>query len=105
MNKWSTAITSNLWPYVITNAAACIDDSSEKTERLTRVERFTSSNVRLNLRHNQLIGVPVYVLMNDLQAGRNGSKWCERSKIEIYVGKSSRHARNIAWVLNLEQVC
>ena len=72
--RWPTAITTNLWPYAITNVSNSMNDSPAKDQKVTRMERFTQSGVRPNLKHHHHIGVPVYVLINELQSGKKVPK-------------------------------
>ena len=68
MVRWPTAITTNLWPYAITNVAMCMNDTAAKGQESTRIELFNGSHVKPSLKHHHHIGVPVYVLLNELQA-------------------------------------
>ena len=45
---------------------------------------------------------PVYKLKKELQAGNIHDKWKERTRLRIYLGRSPRHARSVALVLDLE---
>jgi Reverse transcriptase (RNA-dependent DNA polymerase) len=100
MRKWPVAITSHLWPYAILNVVNILNDTSHKDNTMTRIERFSGSMVQPNIKHHHHIGVPVYVLDNELQSGRKIPKWLPRARVGIYLGKSPRHARNVSMVLN-----
>jgi hypothetical protein len=91
MHRWPIAITTNLWPYAISNVCHSLNNTSKKVGEKTRIEMFTGSQVRLNLNHHYHICVPKYVLNNDLQLGRKISKWDARARVVIYLGKSPRH--------------
>jgi hypothetical protein len=84
MAKWPNAITTHLWPYAITNVTNILNDTLNKNKERTRIELFANNTVQPNIRHHHHIGIPVYVLNDELQ----------------YLGKSPRHARNVSLVLN-----
>jgi Reverse transcriptase (RNA-dependent DNA polymerase) len=100
MARWPVAISTYLWPYAITNVCNCHNDQRRKEEQVTRIEKFTDSDIRPNLKNHHHIGIPTYVLDNDLQSGKKIPKWMPRARVGIYLGKSPRHARNVALVLN-----
>jgi hypothetical protein len=81
----------------INNAPSFQDDN-----RRTPVEIFANSNVTANPKHWKPFGCPVYVLDNQLQAGKPFHKWQQRSKVGIYLGKSPQHGRSVALVLSLD---
>jgi hypothetical protein len=93
-------VTTNLWPYAVTNVCNCLHDCPSKDNKKSRTELFTASEVRPNLNHHHHIGVPVYVLDRALQLGYKIPKWWPRAQVGIYLGKSPRHARNVGLVLN-----
>ena len=61
---------------------------------------FATTSIRPNIKQHHHIGVPAYVLNNDLQAGKKIPKWLPRARVGIYLGKSPRHARNVSLILN-----
>jgi hypothetical protein len=93
-SKWPIAITSNLWPYAVRNAADIMNDSIANDEISTRIEKFSDMEIRPNINHHHHFGAPTYVLDNALQAGQKISKWSPRARIGIYLCKSSKHARS-----------
>jgi hypothetical protein len=100
MARWPVAISTHLWPYAITNVSNCHNDQKKRDEAVTRIEKFMDSDIHPNLKNHHHICVPIYVLDNDLQAGKKIPKWMPRARVGIYLGKSPRHARNVALVLN-----
>jgi hypothetical protein len=96
--RWPVAITTHLWPYAVANVAS--NDQKRQGDNLTRIEKFSGSEIEPNMKNHHHIGIPVYVLDNDLQAGKKIPKWMPRARVVIYLGKSPRHARNVALVLN-----
>jgi Reverse transcriptase (RNA-dependent DNA polymerase) len=99
-SKWPIAITTNLWPYAVTNVANCMNDIASKGKDKTRIELYTGSSVRPNVKNHHHFGIPIYVLNNEMQQGHKIPKWMSRARIGIYLGKSPRHARNVSLVLN-----
>jgi Reverse transcriptase (RNA-dependent DNA polymerase) len=98
--RWPTAISTCLWPYAIKNVVDILNDTPNKFQKVSRTENFAKTEVRPNLRHHHHFGVPVYVLDNKAQAGFKLNKWAAKARIGIYLGKSPRHSRSIALVLN-----
>jgi hypothetical protein len=100
IRKWPIAITAHLWPYAVTNVTNVLNDTPTKNETKTRLEIFANTPVSPNIKHHHHIGVPAYVLTDELQAGKKIPKWLPRARVGIYLGKSPRHARNVSLVLN-----
>jgi hypothetical protein len=100
IRKWPIAITAHLWPYAVTNVANILNDTPMKNKTKSRLEIFASTPVSPNIKHHHHIGIPVYVLNDELQAGKKIPKWLPRARVGIYLGKSPRHARNVSLVLN-----
>jgi hypothetical protein len=98
--RWKNAITTNLWPYALRNSAETKNSTLRTGKTISPVEIFTNSRVRPRLDTLHHIGAPVYVLQNDLQAGKKIGKWLPRARLGIYLGHSPRHARTVALVLN-----
>ena len=46
-------------------------------------------------------GYPVFVLQNELASGNTFPKWSPISKLEVNLGPSPNHERNVYLVLNL----
>ena len=103
--RWDDAITTNLWPYAlrVSNDAYNNTPSLKDASRRTPHQIFTGTTVAENPKHWFHFGCPVFVLDNDLQAGRNiRNKWKSRSRMGLYMGRSPIHARNVALVLDIE---
>ena len=100
MRKWPVAITTHLWPYAITNVTNVLNDTPKKDQEHSRIEMFANTKTRPNINQHHHIGVPAYVLENELQAGKKIPKWLPRARVGIYLGKSPRHARNVSLILN-----
>jgi hypothetical protein len=82
------------------------NDVLNATPSLTMQEEplniFAKSNVATNPKHWYPFGCPVYVLDNDLQAGKKIDKWSDRARVGIHLGHSPAHARTISLVLSLQ---
>ena len=98
--RWPMAISTHLWPYAVRNVFDILNETCYKDNKKTRLEVFSGTDVSPNMRHHHHFGVPVYVLDNHLQSGFKIGKWLPRSRVGIYLGKSPRHARTVALVLN-----
>jgi hypothetical protein len=77
-----------------------LNNTPNKYEKVSRTENFAKTEVWPNLHHHHHFGVPVYMLDNKAQAGFKLNKWVAKARIGIYLGKSPRHSRSIALVLN-----
>ncbi len=100
IRKWPVAITAHIWPYAVTNAVNVLNDTPTKMDDTTRIQKFSGSPISPNINHHHHIGIPVYVLDDNLQSGKKIPKWFSRARVGIYLGKSPRHARNVSLVLN-----
>ena len=99
--RWPNAIDAHLWPYAV-RLACDIDNNTPRIKTAeTPIERFSSIPVQPRTKHYHHFGCPVYVLDGDIQQGKKGKKWANRSRVGIYLGNSPRHARSVALVLNL----
>jgi hypothetical protein len=102
--RWPTAITANLWPYALRSANESIISCPSLQDKKGRspIQIFSSAEVSINPKHFYHFGCPVYVLDAGLQGSAGiHSKWGERSRVGIYLGRSPQHARQVALVLNL----
>jgi hypothetical protein len=103
-SKWKEAVTAHLWPYAIKevnhvlNATPNLQDAGN----LTPEQIFSGSKVNINPKHYRPFGCPVYVLDSNLQQKKPHSKWKERARVGLYLGRSPQHPRNVALVLNLQ---
>jgi hypothetical protein len=98
--RWPSGISTCLWPYALKNVVDILNDTPNKCSKISRVEVFAKTEVRPNLRHHHHFGVPTYVLDDRAQAGHKLSKWLAKARLGIYLGKSPRHSRSVALILN-----
>ena len=103
-HRWRDAIETSLWPYALRVANEVHNSTPDitRTDGKSPISMFTSSDIMPNLDHFKPFGCPVYVLDNAMQSGKKISKWEIRSRMGVYLGMSSQHARSVALVLNLE---
>jgi hypothetical protein len=101
--RWSKAITANLWPYAIRMANDVLNATPNSADEIAPIAKWSNSPVSTNPKHWQPFGCPVYVLDEELQtAGASFSKWKERARVGVYLGRSPMHGRQVALVLNLQ---
>ena len=101
--RWSTAITVNLWPYAVRMANDVTNNTPSIKGGVSPIELFAQVAVAPRVKHSHTFGSPVYVLDSALQtAGRRIPKWDKRARIGIYLGTSPRHSRKVALVLSLQ---
>ena len=102
--KWPGNVSTNLWPYALRMASEVYNNTPcfQLEENKTPLQHVSNSDVMINQKHYKTFGCPVYVLDNQLQQQKPFSKWKERARIGIYLGKSPRHNRNVALILNRE---
>jgi hypothetical protein len=101
--RWKMEATVNLWPYALRMANDAINETPNLKDPESRspAQIFSNSTVQTHTKHWMPFGCPVYVLDNELQAGRGiHHKWEYRSKVGIYLGRSPNHGRNVALVLD-----
>ena len=102
--KWPKSVTTNLWPYAIRlandmyNVSPCFQLEDNKSP----LQSISGSSVSINKKHYRPFGCPAFVLHNALQQNKPHSKWSERARVGIYLGKSPHHDRNVALILNRE---
>ena len=100
--RWEDAITINLWPYAlwvannIHNSTPCIN------EEQSPLVQFTNAAVQPMMHNFHHFGCPVYVLNNQLQAGKKGHEWEEHALVGVYLGHSPQHAHSVALILSLK---
>ena len=99
--RWPMAINTHLWPYAIRVANDVLNSTPNLKTGNTPLNVFAGSTVATNPKHWYPLGCPVYVLNNNLQAGKKIDKWSDRSRVGIYLGPSPQHARTVALVLSL----
>ena len=100
MNKWKHVILICLWPYAMHHANDVANATPRKGEEQSPLELFLGVNITPKLRHFHAFGYPTYILDNALQSGQVSPKWKRRSRLGVYLGPSTSHARSVALVIN-----
>jgi hypothetical protein len=71
LSRWPVANATYLWLYAVSKEANCHNDQKSIGAKRTRIEMFADSDIEPNMKNHHHIGIPVYVLDNDLHAGKN----------------------------------
>ena len=104
--RWPDAISPNLWPYAVKMANDSINSTPwlYNPGKATPNSVYSNTDVQENPKHWYHFGCPVYVTDEQIQQGRRpkGGKWMERARIGVYLGRSPRHSKNVALVLNIK---
>ena len=100
--RWPAAISTYLWPYALWTANNVLVSASRQKDGKSTMEIFCKTDVTLKVDKFRPFGCPVYILNSELQAGKKIYKWQSRARVGIYLGKSPRHARTVALVLNVQ---
>ena len=102
--KWPKSISTNLWPYALrlANDMYNISPCFQLKDNVSPLQSISGSDVSINQKHYRPFGCPAFVLNNALQQNKPYSKWNERARVGIYIGKSPHHDRNVALILNRE---
>ena len=94
-----------LWPYALRNAMLLYNSLPVLEEGTSRLELFSSIHVGCNMKHVHTFGCPVFVLQNALALGSKLPRWSPSARLELNLGPSPMHARNVYLVLNLSTGC
>jgi Reverse transcriptase (RNA-dependent DNA polymerase) len=99
--RWPDAVDARLWPYAIRHANESLNRTVFPGKNETPLESFSQTKVMPSMKDSRPFGCPAYVLDGRLQSGDKIGKWASRSRLAIYLGHSSQHARSVALVLSL----
>jgi hypothetical protein len=99
--RWPEAIGSILWPFAWKDFERRYNNLYLDATGRSPLNRFSSTDVRVDLRQFHPFGCPVFVLEAGLQTeGASIPKWDPRARVGIYLGHSPCHAGSVALVLN-----
>ena len=101
INRWPGTVTVNLWPYSLRYAADIHNLLPTATSLSCPQQRYSGIDVDVNLNIFHAFGCPVYALDSQLAGGKSIGHWAPRSRIGINLGFSSRHARTVYNILNI----
>jgi hypothetical protein len=79
--RWPIAITEHLWPYAIANGMATYNDLPKTGQEKARIEMFSNTNIRPNIKMHHHHGVPTYVLDSDMQGGKRFPSGCQEQEL------------------------
>jgi hypothetical protein len=103
--RWPAAIHLALWPYALRSAVNLNNTLSVLEDGTSRLECFSSIRIGSKMKYHHAFGCPVFALENDLAAGSSIPHWSPRALLEVNLGSSQSHARNVYLVLNLHTGC
>ena len=91
------------WPYALrpANKVHNVTPDILRSDFKSPLQLLTNTTVTADLGHFRPFGCPVYVLDNSMHQGTKIGKWEARSRMGLYLGMSTVHARSVALVLNL----
>jgi hypothetical protein len=96
------AVHFTLWPYVLRSTAHLHNSLSVLEDGTLRLELFSSIPVHSNMKHMHTFGCPVLALHKALASGNQLPCWSPHARLELNLGPSPMHTRNLYLVLNLE---
>ena len=99
--RWPEAVGSILWPFAWKDFERRYNHLYLDSDGLSPINRFSKTNVKVDLKTFHPFGCPIFVLDNRLQSvGSAIPKWDPRARVGIYLGHSPCHAGSVALVLN-----
>ena len=106
--RWPDIITFDLWPFAVSMAVDIHNNTPHKDNNYhTPNEAFANMDIdttfqrtRLNCFHT--FGCPVFILDKVVQDGNKPPCWVPRSHPGVYLGHSTHHTANVAWVMNIK---
>jgi hypothetical protein len=95
MTRWSSAITTHLWPNALRKSNAVINLSIGNGETKMPMELFAGVEISPNLLHHHPFGFLIYVLERKIQVFFKAPKWGSQARLGIYIGSSDHYASNV----------
>ena len=101
---WPSVADPALWPFAMEHAAFLWNHMPNPGSGLAPIELFTGSRLphHDSLQKSRVWGCPAFVLDPKLADGHKIPKWKPRSRLGMYLGKSSAHGNNVGLILNIE---
>ena len=102
--RWLGTSVTFLWPYALRQVQHSLNHTPRLTDKRKRspAQIWYSTDVSANPIHSIPFGCPAFVLHDDIQRGQKTNKWNDKARVGIYLGRSPRHARNVALILNTQ---
>jgi hypothetical protein len=92
-------------PYALRSAVHLHNTLPVLEDSTSRLEHFSSIQIRSKMKHHHAFGCPVGALENDLAAGSSIPHWSPHAPLGVNLDSIPSHARNIYLVLNLHTGC
>jgi hypothetical protein len=102
---WPAAMHFALWPYALCNAALLHNSLPVLEDGILRLELFSSIQVGCNMKHVHTFAGPEFALQNALASDKLPPRWSLCTRLDLNLGPSPNHARNVYLVLNLMTGC
>ena len=100
---WSEVADARLWPLAVQHAALLYNQMPNESTGLSPHDIFTKTRwPHSKFQDFHVWGCPVYVLDKTIADGKKLPRWDSRSKRQVFVGMSRKHASTVPMVLNLE---
>ena len=100
-HNWPAAITAHLWPFALVYASVIRGSTLREGDNRTPLQIFLDTSDTTDVNKFHTFGCPIYNLEPQLQSGNPlPNKWCDRSRIGIFLGLSREHASSVSLVLN-----
>ena len=100
-HNWPAAITAHLWPFALVYASVIRGSTLREGDNRTPLQIFLNTSDTPDINQFHTFGCPVYNLEPQLQSGNPlPNKWCDRSRVGIFLGLSREHASSVSLVLN-----
>jgi hypothetical protein len=104
-SQWPATVHFALWPYALRNAALFHNSLPVLKDGTSKLELFSSIQMRGNMKHMHTFGCPVFTLQNALASGNTLPRWSPRARLGLNLGPSPNHTQNVYLVLNLITGC
>jgi len=100
---WPEVANAALWPLAVDHATTIFNLVPNPATGLSPHNVFTKTRWRQSdFQHFHVWGRPVYVLEKKIADGKKLPRWQARSKRQVYMGMSQKHASTVPLCLNLE---
>jgi hypothetical protein len=96
------AINTHLWTYAIRAANDSRNYAPTNEDDTCPMSKFCNTASAPKVQNQHHFGCPTYVLRKELQDHKKIREWSDRTRIDINVGYSSRHAHSVSLILNLQ---
>ena len=100
---WSEVADARPWPLAVQHATLLYNQMPNESTGLSPHDIFTKTRwPHFKFQDFHVWGCPVYVLDKTIADGKKLPRWDSRSKRQVFVGMSRKHASTVPMVLNLE---